>query len=113
MKFLNFFIDELGSAYRNEKFSSHYILSGCIVNNYSREFLKIRSDQIKFKYWRNTDIVFHSREIGRKIGDFTILKNTKVYNEFKKDLFTFLRLGSYQLFIVALDKNKSLKANWT
>jgi len=76
MNLLNFFIDELGTADRKEKFSTHYILSGCMVNEYSREWLKIRSDQIKFKYWGKTDIVFHSREIGRKSGVFSILKVT-------------------------------------
>ncbi len=113
MNLLNFFIDELGSADRNERHSSHYILSGCMVNEYSREFLKIRSDQIKFKYWGKTNIVFHSREIGRKSGEFSILNNKDIFIEFQKDLFSFLKSGYYQLFIVALDKNKSLKLNWT
>lgn len=45
MSLLNFFIDELGSADRNETHSSHYILSGCMVNEYSRESL--RMNQIK------------------------------------------------------------------
>lgn len=113
MNLLNFFIDELGSADRNEKHSSHYILSGCMVNEYNREFLKIRSDQIKFKYWGKTNIVFHSRELGRKSGEFSILKNKNVFSQFQNDLFSFLKRGFYQLFIVALDKDKSLKLNWT
>lgn len=113
MSLLNFFIDELGSADRNEKHSDHYILSGCMVNNHSRNFLRIRSDQIKFKYWGKTDVVFHSREIGRKSGIFSILNENKIFNSFKKDLFSFLTLGNYQLFIVALDKKKALKQNWT
>ena len=113
MNIVNFFIDELGSAERNEKHSKHYILSGCMVNEFSRNWLKIRSDQIKFKYWGKTDIVFHSREIGRKTGEFIILKDKKIYEDFKKDLFTFLSLGTYQLFVVVLNKENSLKLNWT
>ena len=45
MNILSLFIDELGSAERNESFSKHYILVGCLANKTSREMLKLR--QIK------------------------------------------------------------------
>ena len=90
MNILSLFIDELGSAERNESFSKHYILVGCLANKTSREMLKIKADQIKFKYWGKTDIVFHSREIGRKINDFKIFNDKVLFHGFQKDLFLFI-----------------------
>jgi len=60
------FIDELGIASPNDYKSDLYILSGCSINKNERYKLKILIDQIKFKYWGHTNIIFHSREIGRK-----------------------------------------------
>ena len=113
MNLSNLFIDELGSADRKEKFSKQYILCGCMINNHLRNTLKIKADQIKFKYWGRTNIVFHSREIGRKIGDFKILNDQNILQNFQKDLLSFLSLGGYQLFFVVLDKDKSIIDNWT
>ena len=78
MKLINYFIDELGSASPKSIQSKLYILSGIMVTSQSRDRLKIMADQIKFKYWGKTDIVFHSREIGRKEGDFSILKDEEI-----------------------------------
>lgn len=111
MKLINFFIDELGSASPKATQSKIYILSGIMVTSHSREQLKIKSDQIKFKYWGKTNIIFHSREIGRKEGDFHILKDDKINNDFIKDLISFLHQGNFQLFGVVVDKTKIPK-NW-
>jgi hypothetical protein len=111
MKLLNYFIDELGSASPKAHHSKLYILSGIMVTSQSREQLKIKADQIKFKYWSKTNIVFHSREIGRKEGDFSILNDKKININFTKDLMKFLNQGSFQLFGVLVDKTKIPK-NW-
>ncbi|MEK7516987.1 MAG: DUF3800 domain-containing protein [Patescibacteria group bacterium] len=74
MRNLCLFIDESGIANPKVTNSEVYILAGCMVDDYAREKLKIEADQIKFKYWTKTNIVFHSKEIGRKEGDFKIFK---------------------------------------
>jgi hypothetical protein len=112
MNQLNLFIDELGSAEIKEKFSKHYILVGCLVKDFKREKLKIRADQIKFKYWGTTNIIFHSRDIGRKIGVFKIFRDDDVFRSFQKDLFNFLIRGAYQLFFITVDKEKAKNRNW-
>ncbi|MBU1130385.1 DUF3800 domain-containing protein [Patescibacteria group bacterium] len=111
MKLINFFIDELGSASLKATQSKIYILSGMMATSQSREELKIKADQIKFKYWNKTNIIFHSREIGRKEGKFKILKDEKINKSFLNDLIKFLKQGSYQLFGVVVDKQKIPK-NW-
>ena len=110
---LNLFIDELGTASFNEAYSKHYIVTGCFVNEFNRNELKIKADQIKFKYWGRTNIVFRSRDIGRKIGDFKIFQEEKLFKEFQKDLFKFLFEGNYSLFTICLDKEKAKNQNWS
>jgi len=112
MKLVNFFIDESGFANPRQKESPCYIVCGCMVNNDCRQFLKIKADQIKFKYWGREDIVFHSREIFREEGEFSVLKDAEIRKDFEKDLFNFLGRGGYQIFIVIIDKEKALKKNW-
>ncbi|OGK30232.1 hypothetical protein A3F29_03640 [Candidatus Roizmanbacteria bacterium RIFCSPHIGHO2_12_FULL_33_9] len=99
MKLLNLFVDESGSDNPKKGPSKCYIVCGCLVSDYKRNDLKIRADQIKFKYWGRTDIIFHSREIGRKEGDFSILKEKKIYQDFQNDLFNFLSLAGVQLLV--------------
>lgn len=111
MKQINFFVDELGSASPKAIQSKLYILSGIMVTSQSRERLKIKADQIKFKYWNKTNVIFHSREIGRKEGDFSILKDKNTNKTFTKDLIRFIHQGSFQLFSVLVDKTKIPK-NW-
>lgn len=112
MRNLCLFIDESGAANPKVSQSEVYILAGCMTDDYGRNRLKIEADQIKFKFWSRTDIIFHSREIGRKEGDFKVLKDAKTYTEFKKDLFNFLNKNAYQMFFVMVDKKKALSQNW-
>lgn len=111
MKLLNYFIDELGSANPKSVHSKLYILSGILVSAYACEALKIKADQIKFKYWNRTNVIFHSREIGRKEGNFNILKNNEINQNFTRDLMRFLDQSNFQLFGVIVDKSK-LPKNW-
>lgn len=106
------YIDELGTANPKDITSDLYILSGCSINKKDCEDLKIRADQIKFKYWGRTNIVFHSREIGRKENDFAILKDSKVLKEFNSDLYNFLLYAKIKMFFIIVDKGKARAAGW-
>lgn len=112
MKNLCLFIDESGQANPKTTNSGVYILSGCMADNMARTDLRTISDQIKFKYWEKTDIVFHSREIGRKEGNFTILKDQNIQRSFEKNLFSVLNKGGYKMFFVLVDLKEAKKKNW-
>jgi len=90
----------------------YFILSGAIVNGFQGEYLKTKADQIKFKYWGHTDIVFHSQEIGKKINDFSILNTPSTESAFHNDLLSFLGRNHVKLIVVAVDKKKAAKLNW-
>ena len=112
MRNLCLFLDESGIANPKVTNSEAYILAGCMVEDYARERLKKEADQIKFKYWSRTNIVFHSKEIGRKEGVFKIFKDRKTFDAFQQDLFNFLSNNSFQMFFVLIDKQEALKQNW-
>ncbi len=106
------YIDELGTASPKDTTSELYILSGCSINKKDCKDLKISADQIKFKYWGRTNIVLHSREIGRKENDFSILKDPKILKEFTADLNTFLFHSKIKLFFIVVDKTNARTAGW-
>jgi hypothetical protein len=106
------FIDELGTADPKDLTSDLYILSGCSVSKTECQTIKNWSEHIKFKYWGRTNIVFHSREIGRKENDFLIFKDTKVFDSFSKDLFDFLKNMNFKMFFIVVDKKRAREAGW-
>lgn len=112
MKLVNLFIDESGSENPKTVKAGLYIICGCMASNQSREKLKVTADQIKFKFWDRTNIVFHSREIWRKEGDFSILKDSQINKQFCKHLFNFLSGGGYQIMAVVVDHRQAAKKNW-
>ena len=113
MKEYKLFIDESGNSDPNNKFSNPYILCGCAVLEHERKEIKILADQIKFKYWGKTNIVFHSREIARNEGNFSIFKDKPdLKEEFLGDLFTFLKRISSIVFVIIVDKDLARKKGW-
>lgn len=96
----------------NDPHSHFYIIAGCSINEGERRQIKIQADQIKFKYWNRTDIVLHSREIGRKENAFKIFKDTKLYKEFLADLENFISHSKFKMFFVIVDKKKAKKLAW-
>lgn len=105
------FIDELGNASFKHP-SKLYILSGCSIDESERDKMKIAADRIKFKYWGHTDIVFHSREIGRKDGNFKIFKDKNLYKSFLCDLENFLNNSNFKTFFLVVDKSDAIKIGW-
>jgi hypothetical protein len=107
------FIDETGNANPLSKQSNSYILCGCAVPNSSIEELKIKADQIKFKYWGRTDIVFHSEDIGNNSKEFSIFANNRAIKAaFIKDLFAYLRWSPITMFIIVVDKSLATSKGW-
>lgn len=107
------FVDELGQANPISKQSDVYVLSGCAVEEGRRDNLKILADQIKFKYWGHTNVVFHSREIARNEGQYSVFANDKTQKaEFLKDLFKLLKQSYITMFVVVCDNNLAKRFGW-
>ena len=106
------FIDETGTASPLDVHSSYYILAGCAVLESERIKLRQWADHIKFKYWGKTDVVFHSREIGRKENDFSVFGRAKLFHEFLADMEDYLSKYKFFTFCVIVDKVEAKAKNW-
>jgi Protein of unknown function (DUF3800) len=113
MKRFTLFIDESGTPDTKTRLPGYYILCGCVIAEDRREELKNFADQIKFKYWGRTDIVFHSREISRNAGDFSIFQaNPELKKSFYTDLLAFIDKAPVIVFPVIVDKTAAVKLGW-
>lgn len=113
MKLYELFIDELGQSNPASSQSDVYILCGCVVEQALKDRLRIEADHIKFKYWGRTDIVFHSREIGRNEGYFNIFKrNQSKKSDFLNDLFRFLKHANISIFAVICNNALAKQRGW-
>ena len=101
------YIDETGVP-NFTALDKNYTLCGVIVRSYQSEDLRIRADQIKFKYWGNTNVVFHSKDIGKKQNEFSILNNPNINKSFLGDLNT----GQYKCIVVSVNKDKAQQQGW-
>lgn len=107
------YLDETGTIGKTPKgYFPYFILSGIAINSFQAEYLKVKADQIKFKYWGKTDIVFHSKEIGKRENDFAILKDPQVEANFHNDLVNFLNKNHAKSIIVSVNKEKAFSLGW-
>jgi hypothetical protein len=111
-KDVRLYIDESGVPEIDPN-SRYYTLCGIVVNSYQANILKIKADQIKFKYWGHTKVVFHSREIGLRMNDFAILNDPNVESNFLKDIYNYLITGGYNLILITVDKDAAVAAGWS
>jgi hypothetical protein len=113
MKIFELFIDELGQFNPLSNQSNVYVLCGCVIDKNEREELRIKADQIKYKYWNRTDIVFHSKELGRNENDFSIFQNNpKKKQEFLNDLINYLKKSNIYVFVINLDLKLAKNKGW-
>jgi len=114
IKEYTFFIDELGTPKpTNNGKQEYFIMCGCAIENGYREAAKAYADHIKFKYWGRTDIVFHSREIAKAQGDFSIFNgNPSLHSDFINDLVKFLNSVKFTALVAHVDLNEALKRRW-
>ena len=113
MKKFTLFIDESGTPEIKIREQGYYILCGCVIADDRRVELKNYADQIKFKYWGRTDIVFHSREMSRNAGDFAIFQsNPDLKKAFYQDLLNFIDKAPVIVFPIIVDKAKAVQLGW-
>jgi hypothetical protein len=108
-EYLELFIDELGVP----TIDPLYIVTGASIKESKKQNLKIYADQIKFKYWSKTNIIFHSREIGLNLNAFNIFENNPTLKEeFIEDLELFLKKAPIMILSCVVDNSKARSRGW-
>ena len=91
-----------------------FSMGGVIIHDSTGSiFLKERADQIKFKYWNRTDIVFRGSSMRSLSDDFSIFKNHPKFtiDDFYNDFVDLLNKGNYKVVYIAMHKGKYIDQN--
>ncbi|MCX6702744.1 MAG: hypothetical protein NTW60_02660 [Candidatus Wolfebacteria bacterium] len=104
-------IDETGKASLNHP-STTFILSGLILTEDYLSNLEKNLKNLKTKYFHDPDIVFHSRDMLRKKGPFSIFGDLKIELEFWPEYIKIISPSEVSIAIVVVDKNKAKKLGW-
>lgn len=104
-------LDETGKA-SFEHASQAFVLSGLIT---SEDFLpKLKDDfsLLKKKYFSDPHIVFHCRDMLRKKGPFSILRDPTVEESFWNEFIINLEHNDVSMATIIVDKTKAKNLGW-
>ncbi len=105
-------LDETGKASFNHP-SKNFVLSGLILPEKFKPEFNRSMKEIKKKYFKNEEVVFHCRDILRKKGPFSILRNdSHKEKEFWSDFTSLLDSNSLSVALIVTDKSKAKKLGW-
>jgi hypothetical protein len=114
-KVYKLYIDELGMSHPGsfEK-SPYYILLGCVIDEHNQRELENYANNIKFKYWGRTDIIFHSADMARDAKEYSIFAGDNgKKEEFCDDLLRMLQAAPVTITAAVIDKKKAHGSFWT
>lgn len=81
-----------------------FLLCGVLISE--NEFSKINAtvNNTKLKYWENSNVILHSRDIRKCNNEFKILFDLKIKEQFYNDLNDILTSSNYKIICSAIDK---------
>lgn len=112
MKNYYLFLDESGHHGIKTKDQEYpvLVLCGCFIEKsyYKRKFTD-EINKLKIKYFKNTKIIFHSRDIRKWQKEFKILGDPKIRNDFYKDLDKLIADADFKIIATAILKDKLIE----
>ncbi|MFA6297412.1 MAG: DUF3800 domain-containing protein [Candidatus Paceibacterota bacterium] len=110
------FLDESGknNLINMDKKRPFFSMGGIIIHDDGApNFLKERANQIKFKYWNRTNVVFRGSSMRSLSDDFSIFRNHPKFtiDDFYVDFIDLLNKGNYKILWIGLNKDKFIKNN--
>ncbi|HZM64017.1 MAG TPA: DUF3800 domain-containing protein [Candidatus Saccharimonadales bacterium] len=113
-KVYKLYVDELGMSHpASFDKSPYYILLGCVIDEQYQQELENHANNIKFKYWGRTDIIFHSADMARNVKEFAIFANDDTKKkEFYNDLLNMLQVAPVTITAAVIDKEKAHNSFW-
>ena len=104
-------IDESGKAsYKHQ--SKLFILSAVLIAENYQSKLDSQIRKLKKKFLKNESVVFHSRDMSRKKGPFSIFKDKKIETKFWSELVSILNLPEIAFIFIIANKQKAKKLGW-
>ena len=104
-------IDESGKA-SFEHASKLFILSAVLIKEDFRPKLDVKIRRLKKKFFKDENIVFHSRDMSRKKGQFSLLRDSKNEILFWSEFISILNSDEISFIFVITDKQRAKKLGW-
>ena len=86
-----------------------FLLCGIVINETEYENLRINLNEIKNSFWRNKQVIFHSRDIRKWQNEFQILINPQVREDFYTQLNSLIATNNYTILASAINKLEYIK----
>ncbi len=104
-------LDESGKASYDHK-SELFVLSGIVIPEKFKPQLDKLTRKLKKKYFKNKEIVFHSRDMHRKKGPFAILQDPKIEKAFWSEYIAIIEDLKISVMFIIVDKQKAKHKGW-
>jgi len=104
-------LDESGKASYDHK-SPLFILSGIVIPEKFKPKLDKLMRKLKKKYFKDEEIVFHSRDMYRKKGPFAILQDPKQQLVFWTEFISIVSDPEISMMFIIVDKQKARHKGW-
>jgi hypothetical protein len=104
-------LDETGKA-SLKHLSSAFVLSGLIVSESFLPRLEKTLIKLKKKFFNDPDVVFHCRDMLRRKGPFSILRDGKVAIRFWSEFVSVFNHQNISIATIIVDKEKARKLGW-
>lgn len=104
-------IDESGKASFGHA-SKLFVLSAVLISEKFKPKLDTKIRRLKKKFFKNEDIVFHSRDMSRKKGQFSLIRDSNDETLFWSEFISILNNTEISLIFVITDKHKAKKLGW-
>ena len=86
-----------------------FLLCGLIMSEENYEQARQAINVLKRKFWKNKEVILHSRDIRKCNKEFQILFNDEIKQQFYLDLNTIIRDSKYRILASAINKAKYIK----
>ncbi len=86
-----------------------FLLCGVLISDSEYQKLKQEVNELKTKFWNNTNVILHSRDIRKYIDPFTILFDPLVKKEFYDGINKIMTGINYEIIASAIKKEEFVK----
>jgi len=104
-------LDESGKASYNHQ-SELFILSGIVTPEKFKTKLDSKMRNLKKKYFQNEEIIFHSRDMSRRKGPFSLLRDPNIEVAFWSEFISIVNNPEISLYFVIADKKNAKDKGW-
>ena len=86
-----------------------FLLCGILISEENYQLIRNEFNKIKRKFWKNKEVIFHSRDIRKCDKEFQILFDMEIKKQFYVQINSIVENSEYQIIASAINKEKYIK----